>query len=52
MANSATQGLFIGPKNRLASRAAFYEVLSRLSCGKGSKEESEKKPAKDARKAA
>jgi hypothetical protein len=52
MENGTEQGLYRGPKNRLAGREAFYEALSRLSCGKGKKEEIEKKAAKDTHKAA
>ena len=52
MENGAIQGTYRGPRNRLACREAFYEALSRLSCGKGKKEEEEKKPSKDAQKEA
>jgi hypothetical protein len=52
MMNCTEQGLYRGPKNRLACREAFYEALSRLSCGKGKKVEEEKKATKDAHKSA
>jgi hypothetical protein len=52
MENGTMQGPYRGPKNRLACREAFYEALSRLSCGKGKKEGEEKKPSKDAQKTA
>lgn len=47
MTDGRLQVLNRGPRNLLVCREAFYEALSRLSCGKGKNEETEKKTSQN-----